>query len=115
MKVRFLLDENLDPRIITALHRRDTSIDIVRVGDPEAPARASSDPDILRFVEVTGRMLVTNNRASIATHLVAHYQAGGRNWGVMRLRDGAQLGAVIEALLLVWEASEAEEWRDYVD
>ncbi len=115
MKVCFLLDENRDPRIITALHRRDTTIDILRVGDTEAPARATSDPDILRHVEATGRLLVTNNRGNMAIHLAAHHAAGGHHWGILRLRDRAALNAVIETLYLIWAASEAEEWRDYVD
>ena len=115
MKVQFLLDENLDPRIITGLHRRDTAIDILRVGDAEAPARATSDPDILRHVEATGRLLVTNNRGSMAVQLAAHHAAGGRHWGVLRLRDRTSLSDVIDALYLIWMAREAEEWQDYVD
>jgi hypothetical protein len=115
MKVRFLLDENLDPRIITALLRRDPAIDIQRVGDPDAPPRATPDPDILRYAEQTQRLLVTNNRASMDVHLAAHYAAGGRHWRVFRLRDRASLGTIIEALYLLWAAREAEEWLDYTD
>jgi hypothetical protein len=33
MKVRFLLDERMTPRLRTALTRRDPSIDVLRVGD----------------------------------------------------------------------------------
>ncbi len=115
MKVRFLLDENLDPRIITGLLRREATIDILRIGDPDAPPRATSDPDILRYAEQTQRLLVTNNRASMDIHLAAHYAAGGQHWGILRLREWAPLGTVIEALYLIWAASEAEEWLDYSD
>jgi hypothetical protein len=115
VKIRFLLDENLDPRLRSALLRRNAGIDIRRVGDPETPPRATPDPDILRYAERTQRLLVTNNRASMAIHLAAHYAAGGRHWGVLRIRDGASLGQLVDALLLFWEASEDEEWADMVD
>jgi hypothetical protein len=36
MKVRFLLDENLSPRLKAALLRLNPAIDVVRVGDPGA-------------------------------------------------------------------------------
>ena len=47
MKVRFLLDENLSPRLITALHRLDPAIDILRVGDEGTPPLGTDDPTIL--------------------------------------------------------------------
>jgi len=37
MKVRFLLDENLSPRLKVALLRLNPVIDVVRVGEPGAP------------------------------------------------------------------------------
>jgi hypothetical protein len=79
------------------------------------PDRATLDPAILRYLEATQRLFVTNNRASMAVHLAAHFAAGGQHWGVLRLRDRASLGAVAEALYLIWSASQAEEWREYVD
>jgi hypothetical protein len=37
MKVRFLLDENLPPKLKLAVQRFNPDIDIIRVGEPEAP------------------------------------------------------------------------------
>jgi hypothetical protein len=112
VKIRFLLDENLDPRIKAGLIRRYPSIDILRVGDDEAPPRGTLDPDLLRYVELTQRLLVTNNRASMPVHVAHHSAAGGRHWGIFRLSKRATIGSVIEAMCLLWEASEAEEWVD---
>jgi len=33
MKVRYLIDENLPPRLATALRRLDPTVDVLRVGD----------------------------------------------------------------------------------
>ena len=114
MKIRFLLDENLDPDIKAGLLRRDPTIDILCIGDAEAPPKATPDPAILAYVERTTRLLVTNNRVSMPAHLAAHFAAGRRHWGILTTGDQFGLGQVIEDLYLLWEASEAEEWRDLV-
>ncbi|MEB3147616.1 MAG: hypothetical protein VKL60_01160 [Sphaerospermopsis sp.] len=59
MKIRFLLDENLSPKIKFAVLRLNPAIDIVRVGDPDAPALGTLDPELLRYLEVSQRLLVT--------------------------------------------------------
>ncbi len=115
MKVRFLLDENLPPHLKTALLRFNPSIDVIRVGDPEAPPTGSSDPEILRYLEITGRLLVTSNRASMPGHIKAHWDAGGHVWGILLVRPGATLSQLAQDLLLVWEATEAEEWLDRIE
>ncbi len=48
MKVRFLLDANLSPRLRTAVLRVNPMIDILRVGNEGAPTLKTQDPDILR-------------------------------------------------------------------
>jgi hypothetical protein len=115
VKVRFLLDENLPPRLKTALLRLDPAIDVHRVGDPGAPSRGTTDPDLLRYLETAGGMLVTSNRKSMPTHIEAHWAAGGHLWGVLWVRPGTPVGRLAQELYLVWEASEAEEWVDRLD
>ena len=61
MKVRFLLDENLSPRLKVALLRLNPIVDVVRVGDPDAPPLGTRDPDVLRYLETSQRLLVTSN------------------------------------------------------
>ena len=115
MKIRFLLDENLDPAINRGLIQRDPAIDIVCIGDAEAPPKATADPAILVYVERTARLLVTNNRVSLPGHLAAHFAAGRRHWGIFQMGDQLSLGEVIDELSLLWEVSEAEERRDIVE
>lgn len=110
MKVRFLLDENLSPKLRASLWRHSPLVDVLRVGDPEAPPLGTLDPDILRYLEHDQRALVTNNRISMPKHLQDHYAAGGQHWGVFSLTQGATFGAVLETLIIIWEVSEAEEW-----
>ena len=53
VKVRFLLDENLSPKLKTSVLRLNPAIDILRVGDAEAPPLGTLDPDILRYLELS--------------------------------------------------------------
>ncbi|HBY93858.1 MAG: DUF5615 family PIN-like protein [Ardenticatenaceae bacterium] len=115
MKVRFLLDENLSPRLKIALLRLAPTIDVVRVGDAGAPVLGTPDPELLRYLEIAQRMLVTSNRTSMPGHLEAHRAAGGHLWGLLWVRPGVPSGRLAQELHLIWEASEAEEWMGRLD
>jgi hypothetical protein len=112
MKLRFLLDENLSPRLHNGIARADPGIDILRIGQAEAPPLGTLDPDILRYLERTQRLLITDNRRTIPTHAADHIANEGHHWGIFFIRPTATMGQVIEEILLFWGASEAEEWID---
>lgn len=115
MKVRFLIDENLSPRLKVALQRLNPAINVLRVGDPEAPALSTADPALLRYLDLTQRLLVTDNRTSMPAHLKAHWAAGGHLWGMLWIRPDATIGRLAQELFLIWDASEAEEWIDRLE
>lgn len=112
MKIKFLLDENLPPRTVVALKRRHPDIDMLRVGQKEAPALGTIDPDILLYLESGQRILVTDNRRSMPSHLQDHWSAGRHIWGLLWVRPRISVGFLAEELALIWEASDAEEWID---
>ena len=115
MKVRFLLDENLSPRLKVAVLRFNPAIDILHVGDADAPPRGTLDPEILHYLELSQRLLITDNRSSMPEHFEAHYGDGGHIWGLLWVRPETQIGELVREIFLVWEASEAEEWLDRLD
>ncbi|HBL12939.1 MAG TPA: hypothetical protein DD379_16395 [Cyanobacteria bacterium UBA11162] len=115
MKIRFLIDENLPPKLKTAVLRLNPAIDILRVGDPNAPPLGTLDPDILYYLELSQRLLVTDNRKSIPRHLQEHWMGGGHIWGLFWVRQSATLSQWAQELMVVWETSEAEEWIDKLD
>jgi predicted nuclease of predicted toxin-antitoxin system len=115
MQVKFLLDENLSPHLKTWLLNYDAAIDVVRVGDEGAPPLGTLDPDILRYAEQSQRILVTNNRESIPSHVADHWLTGGQHWGILHVRTRATTAQIIDALYEVWAISEAEEWHNIED
>lgn len=115
MKIRFLLDENLSTKLKIAVLRLNPVIDILRVGDSDAPSLGTLDPDILCYLELSQRLLVTDNRKSIPGHLEEHWAAGGHIWGLLWLRPSGTLSSWAQEMYLIWETSEAEEWLDKID
>jgi hypothetical protein len=115
LKVRFLLDENLPPRLKTALLRLNPQIDVTRVGEPSAPPTGTLDPEILIYLEASQRLLVTDDRSSMPGHLTDHWNSGGHIWGLLWVRPRTPLSKLAQDLLLVWDATEAEEWCDRLD
>ncbi len=114
MKISYLSDENLSPRIKNAILRYNKDIDILRVGDENAPSLGTSDPDILLFLERSKRTLVTDNRATMPNHAYAHLASGGHHWGILEVRPKTSAKELIDVLCLIWEASDAEEWIDQI-
>ena len=43
-------------------------------------------------------------------HFRQYISAGAKSPGVILLREGISIAAAIEELVLIWSASEAEEW-----
>jgi len=115
MKVRFVLDENLPPRIEDALRSLDADIDVIRVGDPGAPAWGTPDPDILTYLESSRRALVTGNRRSMPRHLAEHMAAGRHHAGIAWVRRKTRFADLVDVLYLIWAADEAEQWTDRTD
>lgn len=115
MKVKFLLDENLPPRLKIALLRLNLQIDVLRVGEPEAPPIGTLDPEILVYLEISQRLLVTDNRSSMPDHLTDHWNKDGHIWRLLWTRPATPIGRLAQDLHLVWDASEAEEWCDRLD
>lgn len=112
MKPRFLLDEHIGRVIQRQLRRRDSRIDVLLIGDPRAPSKGMPDPELLVWLEETGYILVTYDESTIPGHLIDHYKQGRHVPGILWVRADASLGQIIDALLIIWDASEAEEYID---
>jgi hypothetical protein len=76
MKIRFLLDENLAPKLKSALIRLNPKIDITRIGEEGMPTLGTLDPEILIYLETSKRLLITDNRKSMPAHLEDHWSSG---------------------------------------
>jgi hypothetical protein len=109
---RFLVDENILGALPKALRQQEPGMDVLCVGEPGAPPCRTLDPDLLLAAESLGRMLISRDRDSMPGHLADHFAAGHHTWGTALLRNGFSLGRYIQEILIIWGASEADEWID---
>ena len=71
-KVRYLLDENVNPILRSALLSREPNLTVRQVGMLGTPEYGTLDPEILIWREDNGFILLTRNRKSMLVHLQEH-------------------------------------------
>lgn len=108
MIVRFLADEDLDVGIIQGFLRVAPDADILDV--KSSGLRGTPDPEILALAAREGRIVLTHDRNTMTSHTADRLTAGLPMPGLFIISQRADVGDVIDSLLLVWSASAASEW-----
>ena len=111
MTVRFQADADLNAEIVVGVLRREPSIDF-QTAD-EASLRWVPDPEVLALAAQEGRILVTHDRRTMPRHFadfILHHSSPG----VFIIAQSVSVRGAIEELLLVWAASESEEWTNLI-
>lgn len=112
MRVRLVIDEDVDPDLIKGLQRRVHDVDIVSLVDVHLLGR--SDAAVLEWAAGAGRILVSHDFRTLPGFANERLRAGLAMPGVFLLRSTLPIRVMIEELVLVVEASEAEEWVNRV-
>jgi hypothetical protein len=100
MKVRFVADVNFDERIISGLLRREPTIDFHTL-------------EVLTIAADSGRILVTHDlKTMLATF--GKFAEHAHCPGVILVPQDLARKAVNDDLLLIWSASEAEDWTGII-
>ena len=107
MRVRFQADADLDGRILRGLRRAAPEIDIRTATD--AGLAGLADPEVLQVAADSGRILVSQDRRTMPIHFARH-RTSTSGPGVVLLREAIPIATAIEELVLIWSASEPEEW-----
>jgi hypothetical protein len=108
--VRFLADEDLDSNIISGLMSREPAIDVFDIKN--AGLRGSKDSVLLELAAAQDRIVITHDRRTMTHHFQERLISGRPSPGVFIVPQRSAIGDIIESLLLVWTASQAEEWRN---
>ena len=113
MTVRFLADEDVAGGIIQGLRSREPAVDLLDV--KTAGLRGTADPALLELAAKQDRILITHDRQTVPLYFRESLDAGKATPGVFVLpQQQSAIGEIIESLLLVWTASQAEEWRNQI-
>lgn len=108
-RVRFQADANFNALIIKGVLRRESRFDI----QSAAAAGLAGVPDleVLARSAQSGRILVSHDYHTMPGYFAAFLASGQHSPGVL-LHQTLPVAQAIEALLLVWGASDPEEWLD---
>lgn len=117
MPLKLLLDENLrDDGLWLAIETRNAmespSLDIVRVGDADAPPCATADLEIIRWAAIHGRLLVSLDKTSLPRHLHEYLDASQDSPGIVLLPGGLPIPDIVELLFLIAFITESGEWAN---
>lgn len=110
----FLFDENVPLVIPSQLNQKEPAIQVYTVGDGLAPDKGTPDPEILIWIETHECFLVTNNRASMPSHLHDHLALQRHIPGIIQLPKRLNIRAVLEDLMVIFLVSEPDEFRDQI-
>jgi hypothetical protein len=72
------------------------------------------DPEVLAFAAEHNRILVTHDRQTMPWHFGEFLARGESSPGVFLVSQHAPIGDVIEHLVLIWAASDSDEWKDRI-
>jgi hypothetical protein len=111
MKVRFQADADFNHVIIRAALRREPSIDFQTA--EAANLVGLEDEKVLGNAAGTGRVLVTHDRKTMPGHF-ADFIAKETSPGVIVVPQKLAISAAVDDLVLIWAASQAEEWIDRI-
>ena len=110
--VRFLADASLHHGIVSGCRRREPAIDFMSAHD--AHLKAVDDPDVLALAAREDRILVTSDLKTMPKHFADFLVAHGHCPCVFLVKQSTPLADVIEDLIMVWAASDADEWSNRI-
>ena len=107
MKVRFQADADLNQIILLATIRREPAINFQLAIIADLPGLDGRQ--VLERAAKEGRVLVTHDRKTMPRHF-SEFIAKESSPGLLVVPQYLSVAAVVEDLLLIWCATEAEEW-----
>jgi Domain of unknown function (DUF5615) len=109
---RFLADQDFNEHIVVGVIRREPAIEFVRLRDV-ALAR-HPDTEVLAYAAAEGLLVVSHDVNSMIDEAYARLTTEEPLSGLLMVQQRGAIAPVIESLVLIWSASEAEEWRGRV-
>jgi hypothetical protein len=111
MRPRFQADADFNHKVVVGLRRRELSVDFLSAR--EGGVVGFSAPDVLAIAAGAGRILVSHDRKTMPSHF-ARFRETRSSPGLIIVSQDLDIGAAMEELLLIWLATDAEEWVERV-
>ncbi len=109
--VRFQADADLKQSIVSGVLRRQPVIDFKSAN--LADLEGKTDQQVLAIASQAERVLVTHDRKTMPAEFGKFIESKTSS-GVVILSQRLAINEAIETLILIWEASTAEEWVNQI-
>jgi len=109
---RFLADEDLRLEIVLAVRRLEPGVEVVMV--QEAGRSGSTDAEVLEYASANGLIVISHDVNTLKAEAEQQIAGGRGVTGVLLTPQKNPTRPVAESLVLIWAASEAEEWKDRI-
>jgi len=110
--IRFLADADLKVGIVAGCLRREPTMDFLSAN--AANLERVPDPKVLALAAEQDRIVVSHDFRTMPQHFGDFLQARGFSPGVIVVPQYLSIGEAIEELVLIWGASDAEEWENRI-
>jgi len=110
-KVRFQADADLNQAIVTGTIRRQPNLNFQSAS--AAKFEGKKDPEVLSIAMQDGRVLVTHDRKTMPAEF-GRFILSKNSSGILVISQKLSVSEAIEAIILVWEVSTAEEWVNQI-
>jgi predicted nuclease of predicted toxin-antitoxin system len=111
-RLRFLADHGLNEHIVLGVLRREPGIEFLRARDVDL--HESSDPEVLAYASNHQLIVISHDVNTMPAVAYARIETGSPVAGVLMVKQSESVGQVIDDLILLWSASEAEKWQNVV-
>ena len=109
---RFLADHDLNEHIIVGVRRREPKIEFLHVRDLGMNDRP--DAEILEYADQQGLIIISHDVNTMPAEGHTRLASGKTIAGLLMVQQTQPIAVIIENVLLIWSASEAEEWKNQV-
>jgi hypothetical protein len=109
---RFLANHDLTEAIVLGLMRREPAIEFLRLR--ELGMAVSPDTDVLEYASRENLLIVSHDVNTMTAHAAERIIAGLSMAGVFVAHQGDPVSLIIDDLVLIWAATEAEDWAQQV-
>jgi Domain of unknown function (DUF5615) len=109
---RFLADHDLNEHIVTGVWRREPALECVRARDVGMSERP--DAEVLAYAADNGFIVVWHDVNTMPCAAYGRMSSGQKMSGLLMVKQSDPVGTIISCLILIWSASEAEEWENQV-
>lgn len=109
---RFLADKDLRGGIVRAVRRMAPTLEIATVVELELTS--ANDEEVLEFSWQDNWLVISHDVNTLKAFAEKRIADGRGLHGLFLAPQRSATRLVAESILLIWEASEFEEWRDRV-